>query len=127
MGYVLEFTIQELPRMYNVKSRGSTHWRHTHKEKNKWLALVYQAIGGKGPAKPLEKYQLTLTRRSSSECDYDGLVIGFKRVVDALRNYGVIRDDRISNSGPWICTWERCKPHQGHIYVKVEDRADAID
>lgn len=76
---------------------------------------------GKIPPKPFSFYKLHLTRFSSSEPDYDGLTSSWKYIVDALKYYKVIEDDRLSNSGPWNVMWQKCPQKHGKIHVVVEN------
>ena len=121
MTYSLEFTIGGLSRMANPSGK-STHWRKLYDEAKKWQIDVALAVGSRKPIKPLEKYQLTLVRFSSVEPDFDGIVRGFKHVVDGLRLAGVISDDKISNSGQWNVAWMKSSPRNGRISVRVEER-----
>jgi Holliday junction resolvase RusA-like endonuclease len=116
--YVLEFTLVGLPRMANLGNR--SHWRHAHAEAKRWQAAVTLATIGKRPATPLDRYRLTLTRYSSVQPDFDGLVRGFKSVVDGLRVAKVISDDKLDNSGAWDCRWVKCKKGEGKVVVRVE-------
>lgn len=119
MSYVLEIEIMGLPKMANSSGAKSTHWRYAHAEATKWKKLVWAACISKKPPAPLETYRLTLTRYSSIMPDYDGLVRGFKHAVDGLKLAGVILDDRLSNSGPWDCRWEKAPQGQGRVAIRV--------
>ncbi len=121
MTYVLEFEIPHLPQMTNHQSGASTHWRNVHKERNLWHSYVWFAVRGRVPLAPLERIRLVLVRHSSSEPDYDGLVRGFKYVVDGLQSAGVISNDKLSNTGAWDCRWQKTKAGKGKITVKVEE------
>lgn len=121
MTYYLHFEIKDLPKMANVAS-GKSHWRYAHQEATKWKDLVWGAVleaGNSRPRKPLPKAILHLVRYSSVEPDYDGLVRGFKSVVDGLVKCGVLINDKLSTTGPWICEWKKVKPKQGKIEVRV--------
>jgi hypothetical protein len=106
--------------MANIPS-GKSHWRHAHNEAKKWKQWVADAVlaAGGPPRTPLVRYRLALARFSSSEPDYDGLVRGFKVLIDGLREAGVLKDDKLSNTGPWACRWYRCKPKEGRMFVSV--------
>lgn len=121
MTYNLEFEIPGLPKMANPSGAKSTHWRYIKAERDRWLGFVMSAIGKSKPAEPLARVRLILTRFSSVEPDYDGLVRGFKDTVDGLKNAGVIANDRLRNTGQWDCRWEKCKPRQGKIRVHVRE------
>jgi Holliday junction resolvase RusA-like endonuclease len=121
--YRLSFTLDGLPRMTNPSGRG-THWRTIAGERRKWKTAVWAAAQGKLPRQPLVTFTLHLTRFSSVAPDYDGLVSGFKAIVDGLREARVIADDKIVNTGPWRCQWIKCKRDEGRVSVTVEDRDD---
>ena len=106
--------------MANIAS-GKSHWRYAHAEAQKWKQLVFFAVGSQKPIKPLDRVKLTLTRFSSVEPDFDGLVRGFKSVVDSLRHCGVMTDDKISNTGIWDCRWVKAPKNSGSIRVIVEE------
>jgi hypothetical protein len=119
MTYRLELEIPGLPKTTN-SLRGGGHWaRYTHDQK--WKEIVAAKVIGKKPTSPLTKYRLSLTRFSSVEPDFDGVVSSFKVIVDALREAGVIANDKISMTGQWNCSWEKCKPKQGKMRVIVEE------
>lgn len=121
--YELEFEINELPKMANPSGARSTHWRYAKQEVDKWRRLVWFALKDSAkPKKPLKKFELLLVRYSSTEPDYDGLVRGFKSVIDGLKHCQIIEDDRLSNTGPWLCNWELTKPKQGKIFVRVKEK-----
>lgn len=109
-----------LPKMTNSYNR--SHWSHRHKEAVKWKRTIsaYCAqfqISGLG----LGKASLTLTRHSSKEPDMDGLVSGFKHVIDGLVVAGVIVDDKPSVIGQSQYRWTyRPSKQGGMISVKIE-------
>lgn len=118
---IAEFDIMGLPKMTNSFNRA--HWTHRHKESIKWkrnissLCAQFQ-IAGMG----LEKADLTLTRHSSKEPDMDGLVSGFKYVIDGLVKAGVIVDDKPSVIGQSQYKWiYRATKYGGMITVKIEE------
>lgn len=120
--YRLELQIPGLPKMANASGARSTHWRYAQLEAKKWKSIIWIGVRdlNKQPPQPLKKFTLTLTRFSSVEPDYDGLVRGFKHCVDGLKMAGIIEDDKLSNTGPWICYWVKVKPKQGMIKIIVE-------
>jgi len=103
--------------MYNTGNRD--HWAKKTKEKDNWINLVGHKSLGQLPEKPLSKYKLRLTRYSSNEPDYDGLVSGFKHIVDGLRKHLIVEDDKLSNTGVWDCHWIKTKPKDGHVKIEV--------
>lgn len=121
MTYVIQFELPGLPKMANPSGARSTHWRFADAERKRWQDYVILATCYGRPPKPLDRVHLTLTRFSSSEPDYDGLVRGFKSVVDGLRLAGILAEDRLSNTGAWECHWVRCKRLEGKIRVRVEE------
>lgn len=118
LGYKLEFKIHELPPMGNAFYAGMP-WGRRKRLNDKFLKLVFSAIYGKKPKEPLKKYQLKLVRASSSEPDYDGLVVSFKLIVDALVDLGVLENDKLSQSGRWEVEWVKEKPKKGWISITV--------
>jgi hypothetical protein len=118
LSYRLIFEIEDLPKMANITS-GKSHWRYAHVEAKKWQVLVHAAIGSQRPPEPLLRATLHLTRFSSSQPDYDGLVRGFKSIVDGLVRSGVLVNDKLENTGAWNCSWERAPKNQGKVRVEV--------
>lgn len=118
--YRLEIELPILPKMTN--RRGSSHWRGIHAERKAVKLAVKMAIRKhKTPPRPLVKAHLTLTRYSSVAPDPDGLVSGFKAVIDSLVECGVIENDRFTNIGMPTFLWEKSPPKQGKISVVVEE------
>ncbi len=95
------------------------HWAVMNKEANEWKRAVAAAVYGRTPPTPLKYAKLTLIRRSSMMPDPDGLVSGFKRVVDGLKASGVIEDDSLLNIGMPHYIWEPAKRGNGSIEVRV--------
>lgn len=99
---------------------GRTHFHVRQKENARWYEFIHFLSVGKRPIKPLTKCKLTLVRVSSSEPDYDGLVLSFKQIVDGLVKSGIIIDDKLSVTGKWNCDWEKGKPKHGLVKIHVE-------
>lgn len=118
MKYHLKINVPGLPKTTNGQSRA--HWTKLHREAQKWHRLVLISMDRNAPAEPLKKAKLTLTRHSSTEPDFDGLVSSFKHVTDSLIKCGVIEDDKMSVIGQPIFKWVKCRPKHGHITVEVE-------
>lgn len=117
--YELEFELDGLPKMSNIAS-GKSHWRYAYQEAQGWKRLVCtECLLHPKPPVALKRYTLYLTRFSSSEPDFDGLVRGFKSVVDGLKQAGIIADDKITNTGIWNCGWVKAPPKKGKIHVSV--------
>lgn len=121
MSFRLSFEITALPRMTNPSGRPQ-HWAIKKKEADKWKGLVAQAIHAAGPSPirlPVQTAKLKLTRFSSVQPDSDGLVSGFKHVVDGLVRAGVLTNDKYKNVGMPQYLWEYAKPKAGRIRVEV--------
>lgn len=116
MDYVLMFSIEDLPLMTNNLLR-KNHWFIT-KEKNKWYKLVYENVFDNLPKRPMDKANLRLVRHSSSEPDYDGLVSGFKYIIDALVAHKVLVGDRPSNISPTY-HWRKSKRSEGYVEITI--------
>lgn len=126
MNYVLEFEIEGLPAMMNKSRR---HWRFIQKERKKWKELVLIAVRncqlnaelrGAREFKPLTRAKVSITRFSSREPDFDGLVSGGKALLDGLVEAQVIIDDSRKVIGQPQYFWEPAGPKQGKVKVKVE-------
>lgn len=118
MTYSIDFQIDMLPKPVNRQV--SMHWAVKAKYVREWHGLVALSVGARKPSAPLERAKLTLRRFSSVEPDFDGLVSSFKPVVDGLIACGVLADDKVSNVGQPEYRWEKCKPRNGCITVRVE-------
>lgn len=117
---IIEFEIEGLPRRTN-NMRSS--WKARYGEAKLWKARVMKAIVCSRkplPPEPLAKAKLTLTRLSSTEPDFDGLVSSFKHVIDGLIAAGIIENDKTENIGRPDYLWERGKRGEGKIRVRVE-------
>lgn len=119
-GYCIEFEIPGLPPTINAGGR-SRHWRIGWAATAKWKESIGWATAGKRPKKPLERAQITLTRYSSMEPDFDGLVSSFKAVIDGLVVHGVLAGDKMSQIGQPRYRWEKCPRNSGKIKVRVEE------
>lgn len=105
--------------MGNASGRSRNFWA-IKKESDLWKKYVGQ-VAVPRPLSPLKRARLTLIRFSSSEPDYDGLVHGFKPIIDGLKEAGVLIDDKFSNIGASNYQWEKCPPKKGRIIVIVEE------
>lgn len=117
-AYTFEFEIDELPKTVNAQS--SMHWRRKGEYVRCWHSMVAAKLAGNKPEMPLLHARLTLTRLSSVEPDFDGLVSSFKPVIDGLIVCGVIANDRPSNIGQSRYLWAKARPGKGGIKVKIE-------
>jgi len=118
MTYTLELEIAQLPITINQIGKASI-W-HTQAERKKWRNLIYKAAIWNRPQYPIKNAKATLTRHSSRQPDYDGLVISFKHVVDSLIFNKIIEDDSPSCFKAEYL-WERAKPKQGKISIRIEE------
>lgn len=73
------------------------------------------------PKWPLKKAKLTLIRYSSVCPDSDGLVSGFKHIIDGLVIGRVLVNDKFENIGMPTYLWEKAAPRGGRIRVIVEE------
>ncbi len=119
MRFNLDVEIEGLPEPVNKILW--THWTVKKKHTDMWKKKVFVAIGQNKPVTPLKKAKLTLTRYSSRESDFDGLVGSFKPITDALISCGVIEDDKPSVIGRPEYVWEKVKPKEGKIRIQVEE------
>lgn len=119
--YWLEFQVPGLPRMANASGRSRGFWV-INNERKLWKAAVANALAGrKKPEFPLKRARVSCTRFSSSAPDFDGLVAGFKPVIDALVDLGVLEDDSLKHIGVPHFEWKPAKPKQGCIAVTVTE------
>jgi len=117
--YTLEITIDGLPKTINMTY--GQHWSVKHKESKKWMRLVGAHIRWNYPKEPLKRANLTLIRGSSVPPDFDGLIISFKHVIDALVKLNVIIDDNMEIIGQPTYRWEKAKPGKGYVRITVQE------
>ena len=115
---MIKLEIKDLPKMPNMVLR--KHWTVIKKESDKWHRLVKLFLRHHVPKEPFKKAKLTLTRHSTREPDYDGLVGSFKWVVDGLVKAGVIIDDKYSVIGQSEYKWIKSKKIDQRIEVTIE-------
>ena len=126
--YRITLTFDELPRMQSDIMRPYARSAY----RRRWKVLVRNAASGRCPLEPLEVSRLRCTRFSSVMPDYDGLVAGFKPLIDALQPSekdgfpGIIENDRMDNligfNGPQQeYQWSKCKPRQGYVVMELEE------
>lgn len=121
MIYRLEFELPGLPRMINASGH-SKHWAVRHHEAKKWINAVGIAVNARGrPRAPLVRARLILTRYSSVAPDPDGLVSGFKHVIDGLVEAGVLTNDRFTTIAMPTYHWIKAPAKQGMVRVVVEE------
>ncbi len=117
----IEFTLKGLPKVTN---RQNVHWRVKHAESKKWkLATAFECqhaiLKHHLNALPFDRAVLTLTRHSSREPDFDGLVSGFKHVIDGIVASTLIRDDKSQTIGQPTYKWEYARPNKSFITVRI--------
>lgn len=108
----------ELPGLPPMANGSYGHWKKQWQIKKAWKRRIGQMLLDLVPSMPYKKVRVILTRHSSSEPDFDGLVHGFKPIVDALVEYGIVVDD----SGKHMereYRWEKAVAKQGKIRVEV--------
>lgn len=117
--YSISFVLDGLPRRTNNMAK---HWKARMSEARKWKRKVCDVVtlNGYAPETPFKRAKLTLTRHSSQEPDFDGLVSGFKHVIDGLIEAGVIENDKRENIGVPEYRWQKTGRGAGFIEVKVE-------
>jgi len=118
----LEFEIEGLPKMTNTSR---VHWTKIRKERRLWKDKVENAVRLERERtaiefKTLSKAKVTIVRFSSVAPDYDGLVSAGKAILDGLVEAKVIIDDNVSVIGRPDYLWQKAKPKEGKIRVKVE-------
>lgn len=116
--YILSFELPGLPLMANALLRG--HWRKKHGHAVKWKRAVWAKCWHVRPTAPLERAKLTLVRCSSREPDTDGLVSGFKSIVDGLVEAKVLVNDKTANIGFPEYKWEKSTNKLSRVKVRVE-------
>lgn len=115
---MIAFTLNVLPKTTNAGDR--RHYMVKTQEKNAIHALVAHAIRAHLPRAPHQSVKLTLTRNSSVEPDYDGLVSSFKHVIDGLVKARFLANDKRENIGVADYQWRKAKPGKGFIEVAIE-------
>lgn len=113
------FELPGLPATTN--KNGRKHWAILAREARTWKGWVAVAVAAQRPKMPLQQARITLTRCSSVESDFDGLVSSFKHVLDGLVSARVIANDKPSCIGQPQYRWERAAPRMGKIRVEIWD------
>lgn len=119
MKYHIEFEIPFLTKAISPNSR--VHWAVKYKENRAVTDYICGLTSNMRPKRPLSAASLVLTRRSSSEPDFDGLVASFKNCVDALIKCKIIENDKMSNIGAPTYVWEKAKKGFGSIRIEVKE------
>lgn len=121
MSRVLEIVLPGLPPMNTAD--GPSRWAR-YRLKKAWETRVkhalVQTIGG-WPREPMTRARVTITRASTREPDFDGLVQGGKFLLDGLVKAKVLADDGPSVIGQPAYRWERAPRGMGSVRVRVEE------
>ena len=119
--FFLKLELPGLPRTTNANSRGKL--RDRLREKRLWKRTVWLLVREQGgpPVEPIKQAALKLTRFSSAEPDYDGLVSSFKHVIDGLVESGVLAGDKRVHIGVPDYQWVRCPAGKGKCTVEVNE------
>lgn len=119
--YKLVFEIAGLPPMVNP-SGGSRNFWVIDKERKLWMAAVIGLVSVKAPPEPLALVDICCTRHSSVVPDPDGIVHGFKAVIDALVKCRVLVNDKLTNFVKFPnYQWSPAKQGEGKISVSVTE------
>lgn len=122
----IEFSIPLLPLLPN-RLLGAHWWvRSSHAKKWRqlvWLQTMYQNCR---PEHPFSKAEITFTRCSPYQCDYDGLVGSFKPVLDALVKCELLEDDSPQHVN---CSylWEKTPRAKQGIRILIRDDGQMND
>ncbi len=73
------------------------------------------------PRRPLKRARVTCIRYSSVSPDSDGLVTGFKPLIDGLVACGVLENDRYENIGMPDYRHVPVPPKKGRVVIIVEE------
>jgi hypothetical protein len=117
--YSITIEIPSLPLMPNQLL--GAHWRKRSTHATVWRNAIWAKIAQHKPSTPLERAHLTLTRGSSTEPDFDGLVGSFKAVIDALVYCRILVNDKQENIGTSTYIWSKCPQKKGFVRIKIEE------
>ena len=121
----IELVFPFLPTRINEWS-GSSHFTKWAEAK-RWKKRIGEAFVLNYPALlnssklPLKKAKITCIRATSGKCDFDGLVISFKSLVDALKTNKIIVDDSMDVIGAPEYRAVKAPPGKGWVSVTVEE------
>ena len=119
-SYHVKIEIPGLPKPANRLL--TAHWAVRKKDKDAWYKAVSAAIPRiNRPKTPLESVKIKFGRHSTTAPDYDGLVMSFKYVCDALIKFGIIKDDSMKYIGMPEFYWEKAPRGKGFITVEVTE------
>lgn len=119
MSFSAFVRINDLPLMSNELLRGG--WKRKHAQAKKWKALVAIHFAKLRPPQPLLKANLNLTRASARQPDYDGLVSGFKSIIDGLVESEILANDTRDVIGVPQYDWLKAPQGKGHVLISVKD------
>ncbi len=89
---MIRFLLNKLTPSLNVTDR--QHWAAKKKERNHWASLILGKIRQHDIQKATGKRRLTITRVNTRLLDNDNLYGGAKGLVDELRLFGLVIDDK---------------------------------
>ena len=120
----LHLRIAGLPPMNTAD--GLSRWTR-RKIRLEWESRVVAAVLmelKRWPAKPLDRAEVTITRCSANQPDYDGLVQGGKFLLDGLVKAGVLADDSPAVIGIPVYHWEHAPRGSGCVLIAVRPAPD---
>lgn len=107
-----------------TNSIGRAHWSVKAKEARTWKNKVHTECKFLNICDlNLTNAHITITRCSSREPDFDGLVSSGKHLLDGLVQAKVIPDDKVSIIGQPVYIWEHRKIGLGgQMKIKIEKK-----
>lgn len=91
MGYSITFEIGTAATDSNRILGVNKYAKHALFEKIK--KQIHLLTINKTPARPLEKFDITVTRYGTRYLDYDNFIASLKPYIDGLKLAGIIKDD----------------------------------
>jgi Holliday junction resolvase RusA-like endonuclease len=80
----------------------------------------FKQLNGARQFKPLTRAEVSITRFSSRQPDFDGMVSAGKSLLDGLVEAQVLIDDSQQVIGQPKYYWEQSRPGKGKVRVRVE-------
>jgi hypothetical protein len=109
------------------RAHSNQHWAVQGRINRKWRQAALLSVKSAGlPQTPVSFVRVRYTRHSSSEPDYDNLVISTKAITDGICQALKIDDSPSTFQAEWA--WEKSKRGAGHIRIEIwgyDDRAGA--
>lgn len=114
-----------IPGLPKILSNARLHWAVKAKENAVWrqcTAMLCRASMVKlQGVVPFSFANITFTRVSSNEPDFDNLAISFKAVLDGLKDSAIIWDDK-SKFVNVSYRWEKGPMKGGYIRIEIEEK-----